>query len=488
MSGLSPTGFVKETLPEILAKLNERTQEAFGAANTDPTSVFGQYNSIISEAVARLWELAEEEYHSQYALSATGVSLDAVAELNNITRLPATSTTVQAIVEATLGTVVPQGTQFRQSGTEEIFESIAEITVTQTGLLRCVISINDISNQPHTISIETTNVTDNYSSILTASASDILDNLRTQINSIGKQNAELVDNTTLVITATDNETPFNILVGASVTIDELWYPVNLEALNTGVLPVSINSISNIETPVAGLDAVDNLSTGVLGRNVETDDEFRVRRKLTLKVVGGASVPAIEARLVEEIPNVSSAIVKTNRTNVVDSEGRPPHSYEAIVVYPLGDTVTEQLIADKLWEVGPAGIETVGDITYSITDSTGELQTIKFSKPTDVLITVELEFEADSENTLPSDFTTAIKNAIVAFSNGSFPYVAAEQLVGKDVIVQKYFEPIYSIQGVGVITRLEMKTPTSIFSSTLLPLASTEIAILDNANISVTLNP
>jgi len=449
--GLTDDGFIKKTLTDILAKLDADVKAVFGAANVEPDSVFGQMNGIIAEVVGDLWDLAELTYASQYALSAKGVSMDAVAELNNLTRLGATASTVNAILEGDDLTTIPLGTQFRQTGTDEIFASSSEIQLNLTTLLKVVISVNDFATTPHTIDI----VGDGeavFSSSVSSSALDVLNDFQTQINTAGKHNAVVdVSAETLTITNLDlsDITTFGIIIDATLTIDEQWSPVSLAALNTGAIAVPSNSIQIIETPVVGLNAVDNLSVGTQGRDVETDDDFRLRRKQSIRVVGAATVPAMEARLVEEIVEIVSATVKDNRTDFTDVEGRPPHSFEAIITFSPDTAAIRQIIADKIFEIKPAGIQTFGTITEQVSDSTGDLQTINYSQPTNKFIHINVEITLNPEEVFPVNGLDAIKTALADFGN--------DLNAGEDAIIQRFFNSIYSVSGVENIELFEFAT-------------------------------
>ena len=269
---------------------------------------------------------------------------------------------------------------------------------------------------------------------------------------------------------------FDIFVSLDLDLDEIWTPVLTTAFNVGTFSIPENSINIIQTPIAGLNQANNYTQGQSGQEVETDDEARLRRKQSLNVTGAGTVPAIEARIFQQVSGVTSVKVVDNRLDVDDSEGRPPHSFESIVEGGL-----DQDIADKIWEVGPAGIQTHGNITKQVNDSSGDIQLISFSRPTSLDITVELDFDANSEEVLPTDYEQAIKDAIVSFS-------ISEQEVGDDVTIQRYSTPIYSISGVGVITRLEMKKPTGSLTPTLIVLLQSELAIFNQINITVTKNP
>lgn len=466
--GLTDSGFNKKTLADILETLNDDVVAAFGAANVAPDSVFGQYNGIMSEALSDLWDLADLVYASQYALSSKGVSLDSVSELNNLTRLAATPSTANAILEGDEFTTVPAGTQFRQTGTDEIFQTTEEIQLLQSNLLKIVISVNDFATQPHSIDITTEAGTDNFVSTVDSSEIDVLNDFKTQINTLGNHAAEVdTDNETLTITNNDLSSieSFGVVVDATLDIDQQWTPAPVEALNTGEIAVPANSLQIIETPVSGLDAVDNMTAGTPGRSTETDDEFRLRRKQSIRVVGAATVPSIESRLVEEIDAVVSATVKDNRTDFPDADGRPPHSFEAIVTFSPDTAAVRQAIADKLWEVGGGGIQTVGTITEQVTDSAGDLQTIKFSQPTNKYIHIRTSITLNPEEVFPSDGLTAIAQALADFGN--------ELNAGEDCIRQRFYNSIYSVSGVENIEVFEFAT-TENPGDTPTPLATEQI--------------
>lgn len=452
--GITNTGFNKKTLAESLDSLKQRTIDAFGAVNTSEDSVFGQFNGIIAEILGDLWDLAEDVYSSQYATSALGASLDAVSELVGVSRLAATSSSVVAIVEGTAATVIPIDTSFRQSNTNLIFDSISAVTIENTNMLKSVFSVNNVSGSPHTLDIvSATFGTDSFSSSITSSELDILNDLANQINTLGNHTA-VVDATNLTLTIKNvdvsNTEIFEISTfSASLTQDEIWTPVTLEAVDTGANEVPAGSISTIETPVSGLDQVDNLAPGTQGRDVETDDDFRIRRKQSISVIGAGTVPAIEARLVEDVEEVTDVVVKDNREGTTDIQGRPPKSFEAIVTFSPDTPTVRQAIAQKIWEIKPAGIKTFGNITETIQDSSGDDQTILFSAPVFKYIHIDIDITLNQEEVFPNSGEDAIKQAVVGFGNalGS----------GDDVIRQRFFNSVYSVSGVKDITKFDLAT-------------------------------
>lgn len=473
--GITPDGFVKKKLPDVREDIIADLVADLGAIDTDPQSTISQLIDPFAESASILWDLGDDIYQNFIPSGAEGKNLDDLLDLNGLTRLGATSSTAFVSLLGTNSTLVPSGTQFKQDGTNELFNLESDVTISSATSIETVFSLTIVATATtYEIILGVTTV-----SIVSSSADEIsiLTQLAGQVTiaTSGSQLGSVVGLTLLVVPS-DGRTSYAATASTNTDRDQVSSEGSVSAVIPGATSVPIGTIINIETPVSGLDAVNNLVTGVSGRNLETDDEARVRRKQSLRVAGAATVPSIEARLLNDVVGVTAATVIDNRTDVVDGAGRPPHSFEAIVTGG-----TDQAIIDKLWEVKPAGINTFGNVSGFATDSQGTLQVINFSRPTELAITVTVEFNEDLEQILPLNFEQAIKDAIVEFS-------LTEQDVSDDVTVQRYFTPIFSIPGVGVVTLLEMNKPATPVTTTIIVVASNEIATFSTVNITVTKNP
>lgn len=213
------------------------------------------------------------------------------------------------------------------------------------------------------------------------------------------------------------------------------------ALEEGSLVVLANTLTNIETPISGWDTVNNPQDGTTGRDRESDDELRNRRQNSLTIASGCTVEGIRSRLLTDVDNVISARVIENPTENTDNDGRPPHSFEAIV--GGGD---QQDIADKIWETKPAGIQTYGNTTVIVTDSQGIDHAIDFSRPIQVFIWAKITLEPNGVGTFPSNSQaeSIAKEKIVEFGN--------TLSVGDNVIYQALYCPIYdNLDGLKSVT-------------------------------------
>jgi uncharacterized phage protein gp47/JayE len=220
----------------------------------------------------------------------------------------------------------------------------------------------------------------------------------------------------------------------------------MQAVESGAVLALAGALTNIETPVSGWDSVDNPDDGQTGRAVETDAELRIRRQESLQVTGAGTVLAIRARLLQQVDNVTAVTIIENRSDEEDMDGRPPHSFEAVV-----SGGTDQDVADMLWEAKPAGIETTGEETVTVEDSEGMEHSISFSRPISVYIWAKITVEEDSEGA-PDGASGEIKSEIVEYGEDNFD-------VGDNVFFQALYGPIYSnIDGIKSVT-IELASST-----------------------------
>lgn len=252
------------------------------------------------------------------------------------------------------------------------------------------------------------------------------------------------------------------------------------AEEAGPVNVLAGTITTIETPISGWDTVNNQNDGQTGQSTETDPELRLRRAESLAVTGAATVEAIRARLRQQVNDVSAVTIIENRDDVVDAEGRPPHSFEAIVQGGI-----DQDIADLIWLVKPAGIETVGNVTETVEDSQGNDQTIKFSRPVPVYIWVNVTLTPNGVGDFPTGAEALTKEAVV--KKGS------DLNVGEKVAYQSLFGPIYravdglELASIEVASSSDPNTQPSTFEAANINIASNELSLWDEARVSVTIN-
>jgi len=154
--GLTPQGFNTPRLANVKQFLEDDFVASLGDVNTDPQSVAGQLIGIFAKVYADLWENLEDVYFSQYPNSAAGTSLDNVVQLNGITRLPATQTSVVATCDGLEGTYIPANSLARVPTTGDTFYALTGGTITRSNADIVRIEVGTLTTQPYTVLLNNT--------------------------------------------------------------------------------------------------------------------------------------------------------------------------------------------------------------------------------------------------------------------------------------------------------------------------------------------
>lgn len=455
MAGLSAEGFQRKLLSEVKEEIETTLKTVFGPQiNLIAPSVFAKLVGTFSEREDLIWQLAEELYNAPYPDTATGVSLDNAVAFTGISRLGATfSKVLGQLLFGDVGTVVPAGTILSVAGnpTARFVTDDAVTLIAGTDEQQLITFSAAPTAGQYKLQYKdeiTAFIAHNASNATIQSALNALAGLSGVVvtgsmpaltfafgGADGKQ-----DQPTLSVvssTLVNGITP----VTAVVTTPVPGVPqgsVDMTAESSGPVQAPAGTLTVIETPVAGLNTTKNPLDAQVGRNVETDNELRARREVTLQVSGSATVDAIRSRLLA-IEGVTDAVIFENTSLVTDGDGVPAKSYECVV-----DGGDEQTIIQTIWDTKPAGIYTHGNVLGQAVDSMGLEQDIRFSRPTDVDIWIELDITPESG--FPTDGAQQIEDALLAFG--------AALGVGDDVIV--YPKLICSLDSVPGINDIEVR--------------------------------
>lgn len=241
--------------------------------------------------------------------------------------------------------------------------------------------------------------------------------------------------------------------------------------------VAVAGSLDIETPVSGWAAAANALDAELGRDLETDESFRVNREAKLKAQGAATVDAIRAELLS-VENVVEAYVIDNPLDFPDSESRPAHSVESIV---QGGADAD--IVDTLFDTVCAGIKTYGHtgqkVTAVVYDSQGFPHTVEFTRPAEIDIWFRVEVDVVASQ-YPSDGDDQIKQALVALGDALS--------VGDDVIYERFQAEVFTVSGVFDCPVFLMDTVNPPTGTANIPIDIRELAAFDTSRIVVVSTP
>lgn len=261
--------------------------------------------------------------------------------------------------------------------------------------------------------------------------------------------------------------------------------VTLEFANfvNGAIPCSINSVK-IYQSVAGLDRVENLAAGTLGRDAETPQAFEYRRKLSVFQNANGSVGAIFSNVLA-VANVSDAIVINNPRSTPLTYGATnyvlaPNSVYVGVVGGDDDLIGRAILEKLNLGCGMNGSTTVvvPDTSYSAPYPTYD---IVFNRPTDTRLRIAVQIQNSA--LLPTGITQSVKDAVLAAFNGTNGQRAR---IGGAVLASNFYFAISSVGvNVFILSVLVAKgTQSPIFNS--ISFGIDENPTLDESDILVSL--
>jgi hypothetical protein len=467
--GLTPEGFTTKRQPTISDEIFADLSAAFGNIDQSPQSVFGQLNGVFSTREAALWELLHDLYLNN-SLQAEGVSLDNVVSLIGLQRLAATKSLVTCAIYADYNTVIPVGFAVTDPETNNQFvmSSTTPVTVNYDSVLDSQISIDEVHiGSTYTININGTGY--NYVAITADTIITIATALCASINA-GQSLMYASDNLdgTFRLTSVDFENGFAVTVSAYVSFSLLGISVVFACTELGPILVPALSVSVPVTSVSGVSAVLNLKEGTPGRNVETDDELRSRHQTNKTVQASSTIDAMRSRILQEVAYVKSVSSYENVDSDVDAWGRPPHSIELVVDCP---TIFDQTVANKIWQLKPAGISTYGNannsLGYNVQDTQGFLHRIYFSKPITKYTHILLSITRSTEERFPFNGAYLVGVAINTYGQ--------TMIMGQDLINQKFMLPIYSVSGIASVA-LQFAVTNDLTTSPVYQAVGTDITI------------
>lgn len=470
--GLSAAGFKRKRLPEIMQAINSRISDSLGLkTQIQSNSVLGQIVGVFSYEIADLWEQAENSYNAMYPSTAQGVSLSNAAGLACIQLIDAEFTTLVATCFGVNGTEIPYNAQITDgANTYSCTDVYAQIDSARACVVGVKLAGAVAEGTSYSLAID--GVTQAYTAVSGDTATSVLVALSALFSFTDR--TMTVNNEALLIAMNDQSHTMNVVPGNTLVLSTIGSPFNFKADTVGALSPNIGSITQIATSYAGWDSVENNVAAVVGRDAETDISLRQRWGASVYDRASAMVEAIRAALIRT-DGVTFAIVYENDTDGVDEDGRPPHSIEAVVAGGQ-----PQDIGATIWRTHAGGITTYGSQTVTVNDSQGIPHIMRFNRPTEVPIHLQITVTANPEKDLSAAAVTLIQSAIVNQGAGL--------TVGQDVILQSFYGAVYDATS-GAVGYMEIKGSTdgTTWSTDNIVMDARHLATFDAANISVTIN-
>lgn len=316
-----------------------------------------------------------------------------------------------------------------------------------------------------------------------------------QLNNLKRQLGTYAT-TSFLLTGTPNKI---IIAGKQISdmnnvnvfeLPEFTFDSEGEAVVTGTCTIKgeVTALSgtlvNILTPTSGLTSATNTTDSSGGSNDETDAELRLRQQASTSGTARSVIDSVFAVLAG-LEGVTVVRVYQNSTLLTDIRGLPAKSVAVVIVGGY-----DSMITDALFRVIPLGVEMYGTTETSIIDAQGISYPIKFTRPAEIDIFVDLSIEIVDSSQWTDDSLTSIKEAILAWAEEGAIGVGITEgyerkgfLPGEDVYASELYVPVNKQLGLRVLSLL-IGTTSPAFDE-VVSIGWDEISKFSSANISIT---
>lgn len=241
-------------------------------------------------------------------------------------------------------------------------------------------------------------------------------------------------------------------VAINNTADLLFLSNDFGKITTGT-----NTITIQENEINGITAT-NHSLPNIGRDLETDEEFRIRRNKSVALPSLKTSGSLIAQIENLSGVVSASVIENNTIEVVNNQ--PPFSYRVLVLGGSDDD-----IANVIYNNHTAGSIQVGETAVTLIDE-NHIRVIRFARPTAINANIAISIEND----LADEEITAIKNALTAIKTG----------INKELVINMLYGIVYNaISRDFTINSISINGETDIITT-----QDDEYFLIQNSNIEI----
>ena len=482
---LTPQGLVVPTQDQCFADLKAAMQAQFGANMTFKTgSPEAIIFNILASVFASQYEAQQEVYDSFNADNAEGKALDDICALNSIFRLQPAASTMYVACSGTIGTVIPTGAlaQIQVPFNNAIFQNVLSFTISLSFVNSITSKINSPVVSGFAYFATVNGITASFTATGTSTTTDVINGLITSLT------AQTPDYTITQVVGTIDQyvlACLNVLqnvvmaVDSNQTIQKGVSVAQFACTATGPTDAPEGALT-ITAGVGGWATATNVSVTALGRLMETDTELRIRRGLSLAIIGQSTLEALQAKLTQ-LTGVTAPKVYENTSLTTDSNGIPGKAFLCVL-----QGGSDNDIANTIWNNKPAGIEDYGGPTPSsvtIYDSEGFPHVIQFARPAAIPVLIKVNFTIDPDYWTVAPTPTQIDTIKSGIISAIYKYGLTLN-TGQDVIAQKFIGPIFS-SVLGILNlAFELRKLVSDPPSQVIVISILQVAYITPVNITV----
>ncbi|EJU9821225.1 baseplate J/gp47 family protein [Escherichia coli] len=275
----------------------------------------------------------------------------------------------------------------------------------------------------------------------------------------------------------------NAVIPSSGSVD-----VQFVNTTTGPIPCAAGSLNQIYRAVSGWDAVNNISPGVVGVDVESRIAFETRRRQSVaRNSRNQDASTLAALLATD--GVLDAYVWSNRTAETVNKGTTNFQILAHSVYICVYGGADTDVAESIFNTYNPGANMNGNTTFTVYDNVNYMPpypsyVMQWQKasPTRVYFKVNV----DASLNPPSDITKQVKEMIVTVFNGGYEGIGKAR-IGSTINAAKYYAPVISISPdkVGILS-LEVSIDGSLYGPAV-TMGIDQVPTIQESDITVTLS-
>lgn len=264
----------------------------------------------------------------------------------------------------------------------------------------------------------------------------------------------------------------------------------VQSQTSGPINANAGELTEIVNPASGITSVTNLSVATVGRNEESDTDFRVRRFASVGLDSNNQVDSLYSA-VGNVTGVTDLKVYENDTSAADANGIPARNLAVVV-----NGGTDQAVALAIYGKKNPGVGLYGGnnatVVLVVSPVTGNTKNITFQRAIGLPIFIRVAIK--QIGSLPEDLQAEIGQAIVedaqkkllkgqvslGFNQGGYD-------IGEVVPVGRLYTPVNKVLGQygdSYVTGITIGTSAGSLGTSPIQPAYNQLATFIPANVTV----
>lgn len=269
----------------------------------------------------------------------------------------------------------------------------------------------------------------------------------------------------------------------------------VQSQTSGPINANAGELTEIVNPASGITSVTNLNAATIGRDQESDTDFRVRRFASVGLDSNNQIDSLYSA-VGNVTGVTDLKVYENDTNATDANGIPARNLAVVVNGGSDMDVAGAIYGKKTPGVGLFSGTGSNAVTVNyVSPTTGNAKAIKFQRA--LALNIFIRVAIKQIGSLPEDLQSEIGQAIVEDAqkkllNGqvSLGFNQGGYDIGEVVPVGRLYTPVNKVLGQygdSYVTGITIGTSAGSLAATPIQPAYNQLATFNPANVTVVLS-